>query len=97
MSERDENIVEERMFRVPLTSAWTAPIKKRTPRATKVLKSFIRKHMKTENVVISSEVNEVLWGRGIEGVPRHFRVRAAKGKDDRVTVYLATGESKDSA
>jgi len=96
MSERDENILEEKVFNVPLTKAWTFPIKERTPKALHVLKAFIRKHMKTETIAISSEVNELFWGRGIEGTPRHLRVRAAKGKDDKVTVHLVE-ESKDSA
>jgi len=95
VSERDENILEERVFNVPLTSVWPT-LRRRAPRALRALKSFVGKHMKTENIVISSEVNELFWGRGIEGAPRHLRVRAAKGKDGKVTVYLV-GESKDSA
>jgi len=92
VSEKDENILEERVFNVPLTRAWTTPTKRRTPRALRVLKALIRKHMKTEAITISGEVNEALWRRGIEGAPRRLRVRAAKGKDDRVTVYLVKEE-----
>jgi len=91
LSKRDENILEERVFNVPLTSVWPTR-RRRTPKALRVLKAFIRKHMKTENIVISSEVNELFWRRGIEGAPRHLRVRAAKGKDGKVTVYLVGGE-----
>jgi large subunit ribosomal protein L31e len=40
-------------------------------------------------LVISKEVNEKVWGRGIEKPPRKIRVRAAKDKDGNVTVYLA--------
>jgi large subunit ribosomal protein L31e len=43
-------------------------------------------------LVISKEVNEKVWGRGIEKPPRKIRVRAAKNKDGNVTVYLAEGE-----
>jgi large subunit ribosomal protein L31e len=42
--------------------------------------------------VISQEVNERIWGRGIEKPPKKIRVRAAKDKDGNVTVYLAEGE-----
>jgi large subunit ribosomal protein L31e len=40
-------------------------------------------------LVISKEVNEKVWGRGIEKPPRKIRVRAAKDKDGNITVYLA--------
>jgi large subunit ribosomal protein L31e len=43
-------------------------------------------------LVISNDVNEKVWGKGIEKPPRKIRVRAAKDKDGNVTVYLAEGE-----
>jgi large subunit ribosomal protein L31e len=70
-----------------------------------MIKAFITKHMKLEmrveeeeekeelpRLVISQEVNEKIWGRGIEKPPKKIRVRAAKDKDGNVTVYLAEGE-----
>lgn len=88
MPEKNKDILEEKLFNIPLTSAWIMPIKKRTPKAMRDLKVHIRKHMKAEEIVISSEVNEAFWRRGNEGVPRHLRVRAEKIKDNKVTVYL---------
>jgi ribosomal protein L31E len=43
-------------------------------------------------IIISNEVNERIWTRGIQKPPRNIRVRAAKDKDGNVTVYLAEGE-----
>ena len=40
-------------------------------------------------LIISQDLNEKVWGRGIEKPPRKVRVRAAKDKDGNVTVYLA--------
>jgi ribosomal protein L31E len=37
-------------------------------------------------------VNAALWKKGIEGAPHHLRIRAAKGRDNTVTVYLAKEE-----
>lgn len=78
------------------------PPKKRAPRAMQLLKIFITKHMKLAvtvsedeeeeelpQLIVSQEVNEKIWGRGIEKPPRKIRVRAAKDKDGNVTVYLA--------
>ncbi len=91
MSER-KDVVEERVYNVPLGRVLIAPVKKRTPRAVRILRSFVMKHMKPESLVISDEVNAVLWKEGIEGAPHHLRIRAAKGRDNTVTVYLAKEE-----
>jgi large subunit ribosomal protein L31e len=47
----------------------TAPYK-RTPRAIKLLKEFILKHTKADNVIINEELNEFMWKRGIRNPPR---------------------------
>jgi large subunit ribosomal protein L31e len=102
----EEEIVEERTYTVPLGKAWIMPPNKRTPRAVRILRAFIIKHMKlgakkeTETgeeeepgkLVISNEVNERMWTRGIEKPTRKIRVRAAKDKEGNVTVYLAEGD-----
>lgn len=92
MSKENEEIVEERIYTIPLSKAWSSPKKKRTPRAMRVLKDFIRKHMKSEELLISTEVNEFLWSKGIEGSPRRIRIKAVRDTDNVVTVYLVKGE-----
>ncbi len=99
----EEEIVEERIYTIPLAKAWIRPPKKRSPRAMHMIRDFITKHMKLEmrveeeeegempTLVLSKEVNEKVWSRGIEKPPRKIRVRAAKDKDGNVTVYLAEG------
>jgi len=99
---KEEDIVEERIYTIPLQKALVRPPKKRAPRAMQLLKIFITKHMKLAvtvsedeeeeelpQLIVSQEVNEKIWGRGIEKPPRKIRVRAAKDKDGNVTVYLA--------
>jgi large subunit ribosomal protein L31e len=103
--EKEEEIVEERIYTIPLAKAWVRPPKKRAPRAMHMIRAFITKHMKLTmrveeeeekeelpKLVISKEVNEKVWDRGIQKPPRKIRVRAAKDKDGNVTVYLAEGE-----
>jgi large subunit ribosomal protein L31e len=98
----EEEIVEERAYIIPLQKALVRPPKKRAPRAMQLIKAFVTKHMKLEmkvseeeeeeelpQLIISNEVNERVWCRGIEKPPRRIRVRAAKDKDGNVTVYLA--------
>ena len=99
----EEDIVEERFYTIPLRKVWTAPRKKRAPKAARVVRSFVLKHMKVqletvdeeeepEKLVIDNEVNEKLWSRGIEKPPRKIRVRVVKDKEGVVTVLLAEGD-----
>ncbi len=100
--EFDEDIVEERFYTIPLRKVWISPRKKRAPKAGRLVKSFVMKHMKVrteadekeeaERLVISNEVNEKLWSRGIEKPPRKIRVRVVKDKEGVVTVLLAEGD-----
>jgi len=90
--EEVEEIVEERIYTIPLSRAWISPRKKRAPRAVNLVKSFIQRHMKPEALVVSNEVNEKIWGRGIEKPPRKIRVRAVKDKEGTVTLHLAEGD-----
>jgi large subunit ribosomal protein L31e len=98
-----EEIVEEKVYTIPLGRAWVSPRQKRAPRAIRLVKSFIQRHMKVreealeegeegEKVVISNEVNEKIWSRGIQKPPRRIRVRVTKDKDRIITIYLAEGD-----
>jgi len=99
-----EEIVEERIYTIPLGKAWIRPPNKRAPRAMRIIRGFITKHMKLEaareeeeeetpkRLVINNEINEKIWSRGIEKPPRKIRVRAAKDKEGNITVYLAEGD-----
>jgi len=102
---KEEEIVEEKIYTIPLSKAWIAPPNKRAPKAIRIIKAFLTRHMKLEarregemeeeepkRLVISNEVNERVWIRGIEKPPRKIRVRAAKDKEGNVTVYLAEGD-----
>jgi len=102
--EVEEDIVEERIYTIPLGKAWIAKTRKRAPRAIKIIKGFVNRHMKLKaqteleeeeepkRLIISNEVNEKIWRRGIEKPPRRVRIRAAKDKDGNVTVYLVEGD-----
>jgi len=100
----EEEIVEERIYTIPLRDAWRSPRKHRVPRAIRIIRSFIQRHMKIGwkvpleeeeeegRLIISNEVNEWVWRRGIEKPPRKVRVRAVRDRDGNVTVYLAEGD-----
>lgn len=99
--EVEEEIVEERLYTIPLGRAWIAPAQKRVPRAMRIIRDFVNRHMKLKvegelveeeepkKLIISNEVNERVWRRGIQKPPRKVRVRAARDVNGNVTVYLA--------
>jgi large subunit ribosomal protein L31e len=55
-----------------------APKWRRSKKAMSVLKDFIRKHMKTDNVIICEELNEFIWQNGIKNPPGKVEVVALK-------------------
>lgn len=88
----EENIVLERYYTIPLWKARLASGKKRAPKAINVIKDFVKKHMKSEEIIIEPALNEKIWSKGIEKPPQRILVRATKDEEGLVTVYLAKGE-----
>ena len=83
-------IIEERTYTIPLfPNLNSTPRTKRAAKAVKIVKEFIMKHMKVEEVWVSQDVNEFIFKRGMQKPPRKITVRAEKGDDDVVAIYLA--------
>ena len=90
--EEEEEIIDERIYTVPLRKAyWTGSRLRRSNKAVRVLREFVERHMKPEELLIQPEVNERIWARGIQKPPRRVRIRATKNSDNLVRVYLAEG------
>ena len=81
--------VLERVYNVPLRREYLkAPNWKRTKKAASALREFLARHMKSENIKISTEINEVLWEKGIRNPPHHIKVTATKDEKGAVKVEL---------
>src|SRR3989338_11232753 len=75
----------ERTYNVPLRKEYMkAPRWNRTKKAVTALRQFLAKHMKSENVYLSKELNEAMWKHGIKNPPHHIKVKAVK--DDKGVV-----------
>jgi large subunit ribosomal protein L31e len=86
----EEEIIDERIYTVPLRKAyWTGSRRRRSNRAVRILREFVERHMKPDELLIQPEVNERIWDRGIQKPPRRIRIRATKNADSVVRVYLA--------
>jgi large subunit ribosomal protein L31e len=101
--EAEEEVVEEKTYTIPLGKALIMPPRRRSPRSMRMIRAYVMKHMKIPSraeeedeapptLRITNEVNEYIWGRGIEKPPRKVRIRATKDKEGNVTVHLAEGE-----
>ncbi len=91
-AEEEEEIIDERIYTVPLRKAyWTGSRLRRANKSVRILREFVEKHMKPEELLIQPEVNELIWERGIQKPPRRVRIRATKNADNLVRVYLAEG------
>jgi len=91
-AEEEIEVVEEKLYTVNFRKAWITPRGKRTPRAVRMLRDFVKRHMKTEDVIISNEINEKLWSRSIKKPPRKLRVRVVKDKEGNVIVFPVQGD-----
>jgi len=87
--EPKEEIIDERIYVIPLAKARRGPRNKRAKKAIRYLREYMTRHFKPESLIISQEVNEKIWERGIQKPPRKLKVRATKNIDGLVVVYLS--------
>ncbi|MFH1520428.1 MAG: 50S ribosomal protein L31e [Candidatus Micrarchaeota archaeon] len=80
----------ERIYTVPLGKAYETVRDKRAPRAVKILRAFITRHMKAdgEKIVLSENLNKSIWVRSIQKPPRRVKVRLIK-EGETIKAYLA--------
>jgi len=83
-----EEIIDERIYIIPLAKARHGPRNKRAKKAIRYLREFMERHFKPESLIISQEVNEAIWARGIQKPPRKIKIRATKNIDRLVVCYL---------
>jgi len=72
--EQKEKLKEgERVFTIPLKKAFRKSRKRRIPYAVRLVKEFLKRHMKAEDVKLGKHLNEELW-KGNKP-PRRIRVK----------------------
>ena len=78
----------ERVYIIPLRDVKRVPRTIRSPKAVMLVREFLQKHMKSDDIKIDSSVNEKIWERGIQKVPPKIKVKATKEEDGSVSVTL---------
>ena len=85
----------ERELTIGLEKAYGIPRPRRANKAIGVLKNFAFKHFraKKEDVLISNKVNEAIWARGRENIPRKIDVRIIF-VDGKANIFLKKEKAK---
>ena len=79
----------ERTYNIPLRREWlNAPSYKRAKKAMAAVRSFLQKHMKSDNVKLGGHLNRHVWKRGIKHPPHHVKVTAIKDDEGIVRAEL---------
>jgi len=81
-------MADERIYVIPLRKKWVKTTRvHRAPRSINVIREFICKHMRVEDVHVSPSVNDTIWAHGAKKPPGKIKVKATKdGNAVRVTL-----------
>lgn len=88
--EEEIEVVEEKIYTIPIARLGYATDRgHRSPKAVRDVRAYVARHMRADEVSISNEINQAIWGKGINKPPRKITVRAVKDKEGKVIVYPA--------
>ena len=74
-------MADEKIFTIPLRDIFSKERVRRAQNASRLVRKFLVKNMKSENVKIGKSINENIWKRGMQKPPRKVRVHAVKEED----------------
>jgi large subunit ribosomal protein L31e len=80
---------------VPLRKAWNITRFKRSPRAIKIIRNEVIRHLKVkedEEIWIDQAVNEAIWKNGIENPPRKIRLQITRHDEPDIPIEVKLAE-----
>jgi ribosomal protein L31E len=78
---------EEAEYTIPLARAFNFPPTKRPRKAINAIKTFVYKHTRSKNTLITADLNKEIF-KNSKNIPRKVKVMLRKEKD-KIIVYLA--------
>ncbi len=79
----------ERVYTIPLRREVIKVAKyKRSPKAIRVIKEFVKRHLKSDDITIMPDVNKFVWANGIKNPPGRVKVKVVKEDSGKVIVSL---------
>jgi len=91
MPEKEEKIILEREYNIPLRKEWLkVPRYRRAKKAIKAIREFLARHMRAdfEKIKVGRWLNEEMWKHGIKRPPHHIKVKTTKNDEGVVKVEL---------
>ena len=76
---------------VPLRKAWNITRFKRSPRAIKIIRNEVIRHLKVkedEEIWIDQAVNEAIWKNGIENPPRKIHLEITRHDEPDIPIEV---------
>ncbi len=65
----------ERTYTIPLKATRTLPVTRRAATSIRIIKDYVARHTKEDEIAIDEAVNERLWARGMARPPRAITVK----------------------
>ena len=87
-------MADEKVFTIPLRDAFLAPRTSRAKKASTIVRQFLERHMKSEDVKIGESLNKQIWSRGIQKPPRRVKVHVVKNEEGTVFAELVGKDIK---
>jgi large subunit ribosomal protein L31e len=79
----------KRTYNIPLRSGFLKkPKHTRAKVAIRIIKDFLKKHMKSDDIYLGKKLNELIWENGMKNPPHHVKVDVVKDSDNAVTAEL---------
>jgi large subunit ribosomal protein L31e len=86
-----------RTYNIPLRSGFrNKPKHTRAKVCIRVVKDFLKKHMKSEEIKLGKFLNLEIWKHGMRNPPHHIKVNVVKDKEGVVTAELFGHEYVDN-
>ena len=86
----------ERVHTINLGKVLLSPNNQRAKRAINMVKEYVARHMKTEEIKIEESLSHQIWKRGIRHPPRKIRVKMTKTDEGFVLVSLYEEEIEEA-
>ncbi len=84
-------MAEEKIFTIPLRKAFRgANRKRRAKKAITIIREYLQRHMKTDDIKIGKTINESVWARGITKPPRKVRIHATLDNNTAYAEMIGT-------
>jgi len=69
-------MADEKIHTIPLRKAFRGGRKKRAKKAISLIREYLQRHMKVDEVKIGKTINESVWAKGIQKPPRRVRIHS---------------------